>query len=202
MNTGIPVNPVRVQSSGQAVVYFAAAFAALGGLLFGYDTGVISGAELFLTNDFTLSTFALEVIVSGVLAGAAVGALLGGRQAELFGRRKLLIATAIIFAVGGIACAAATSPAVLIVGRIIVGLGIGLASATVPVYISEVSPANARGWQVSLFQLGITVGILVAYIVDYAFAAIGGWRWMFGLAVVPATIFGLGMLFLPESPRW
>jgi sugar porter (SP) family MFS transporter len=190
------------QETGRAFVYIAAAIAALGGLLFGYDTGVISGAELFLTNDFTLSTFALEVIVSGVLAGAAVGALLGGRLADLFGRRKLLIATAIIFAVGGIACAAATSPAVLIVGRIIVGLGIGLASATVPVYISEVSPANARGWQVSLFQLAITVGILVAYIVDYAFAAIGGWRWMFGLAVVPATIFGLGMLFLPESPRW
>lgn len=190
------------QPTGRAFVYIAAAIAALGGLLFGYDTGVISGAELFLKNDFILSTFALEVIVSGVLAGAAVGALLGGRMADLFGRRKLLIVTAIIFAAGGIACALATSPALLIVGRIIVGLGIGLASATVPVYISEVSPANARGWQVSLFQLAITVGILVAYLVDYAFAAIQGWRWMFGLAVVPAVIFGLGMLFLPESPRW
>jgi MFS transporter, SP family, galactose:H+ symporter len=190
------------QPSGGAFVYISAAIAALGGLLFGYDTGVISGAELFLKNDFTLSIVALEVIVSGVLAGAAVGALLGGRMADLFGRRRLLIATAIIFAAGGLACAAATSPAVLIVGRIVVGLGIGLASASVPVYISEVSPANARGWQVSLFQLAITVGILVAYIVDYAFAAIQGWRWMFGLAVVPAAIFGLGMLFLPESPRW
>jgi MFS transporter, SP family, galactose:H+ symporter len=187
---------------GGAFVYISAAIAALGGLLFGYDTGVISGAELFLKNDFTLSTVALEIIVSGVLAGAAVGALLGGRMADLFGRRRLLIATAIIFAAGGLACAAATGPAVLVVGRIVVGLGIGLASAAVPVYISEVSPANARGWQVSLFQLAITVGILAAYIVDYAFAAIQGWRWMFGLAVVPATIFGFGMLFLPESPRW
>src|SRR5579862_9349659 len=132
--------------------YVAAAFAALGGLLFGYDTGVISGAELFLKNDFTLSTFVLEVIVSGVLAGAATGALLGGRLADLFGRRKLLIVTAIIFAAGALACAAATSPAMLIFGRIVVGLGIGLASGTVPVYISEVSPANARGWTVSLFQ--------------------------------------------------
>ena len=155
-----------------------------------------------MKNDFTLSTFALEVIVSGVLAGAAVGALLGGRLADLFGRRKLLIVTAIIFGAGGIACAAATSPAVLVLGRIIVGLGIGLASGTVPVYISEVSPADARGWQVSLFQLAITVGILLAYLVDYAFASIQGWRWMFGLAVVPAAIFGMGMLFLPESPRW
>ena len=131
-----------------------------------------------------------------------VGALLGGRLADLFGRRRLLIVTAIIFGVGGIACAAATSPAILVLGRIIVGLGIGLASGTVPVYISEVSPADARGWQVSLFQLAITVGILLAYVVDYAFAAIQGWRWMFGLAVVPAAIFGLGMVFLPESPRW
>jgi len=193
---------VHSQSTGRAFVYIAATFAALGGLLFGYDTGVISGAELFLKNDFTLSTFALEVIVSGVLAGAAVGALLGGRLADLFGRRKLLIVTAIIFGAGGIVCAAATSPAILVLGRIIVGLGIGLASGTVPVYISEVSPADARGWQVSLFQLAITVGILLAYIVDYAFASIQGWRWMFGLAVVPAAIFGMGMLFLPESPRW
>ena len=183
-------------------VYLAAIFAALGGLLFGYDTGVISGAELFIRNDFTLSTFALEVIVSGVLAGAAVGALGGGRMADLFGRRKLLITTAIIFAAGAILCAAAQSPTILVVGRIIVGLGIGLSSSTVPVYISEVAPADARGWQVSLFQLAITVGILLAYLVDYAFALIQGWRWMFGLAVVPAGIFGLGMIFLPESPRW
>src|ERR1700730_16694933 len=112
MNAGTPLNSnaVRSQSNSQAVVYFAASFAALGGLLFGYDTGVISGAELFLRNDFELSAFALEVIVSGVLAGAAAGALAGGRLADLFGRRSLLIATAIIFAVGAIVCAAATSP--------------------------------------------------------------------------------------------
>jgi MFS transporter, SP family, galactose:H+ symporter len=183
-------------------VYVTAGFAALGGLLFGYDTGVISGAELFLKDQFTLSTFALELIVSGVLAGAAVGALLGGRLADLFGRRRLLIATAIIFAAGAIACAEAGSPQMLIVGRIIVGLGIGLSSGTVPVYISEVSPAESRGWTVSLFQLAITVGILLAYVVDYGFARVDGWRWMFGLAVVPAVIFAVGMFFLPESPRW
>ena len=183
-------------------VYVAAAFAALGGLLFGYDTGVISGAELFFKNDFTLSTFALEVIVSGVLAGAAVGALAGGRLADFSGRRKLLIVTAIIFGAGAILCAIAQSATALIIGRIIVGLGIGLSSGTVPVYISEVSPAKARGWQVSLFQLAVTVGILLAYVVDYAFAKIEGWRWMFGLAVIPAAIFALGMLYLPESPRW
>jgi SP family galactose:H+ symporter-like MFS transporter len=190
------------ESHGSKFVYLAAAIAALGGLLFGYDTGVISGAELFFKNDFTLSTFALEVIVSGVLAGAATGALAGGRLADLFGRRKLLIVTAIIFAAGAVICALAMSAVTLIVGRIIVGLGIGLSSGTVPVYISEVSPAEARGWQVSLFQLAITVGILLAYVVDYAFAKSEGWRWMFGLAVIPAAIFALGMLYLPESPRW
>jgi sugar porter (SP) family MFS transporter len=113
-----------------------------------------------------------------------------------------LIATAVIFAAGAILCAAAPSAMILAVGRIIVGFGIGLSSSGVPVYISEVAPADARGWQVSLFQLAITVGILLAYLVDYAFAGIQGWRWMFGVAIVPAAIFGAGMIFLPESPRW
>jgi SP family galactose:H+ symporter-like MFS transporter len=195
-------NSAPSKSVDRSFVYLAAAFAALGGLLFGYDTGVISGAELFFRRDFPLSTFALEVIVSGVLAGAAVGALAGGRLADLFGRRKLLIATAISFTVGAIMCAAAQSPQILVAGRIIVGLGIGLSSSAVPVYISEVAPADARGWQVSLFQLAITVGILLAYLVDFAFAQIESWRWMFGLALFPAAIFGSGMFFLPESPRW
>ncbi len=198
----MPNSSAPSKSADRSFVYLAATFAALGGLLFGYDTGVISGAELFLRKDFTLSTFALEVIVSGVLAGAACGALAGGRLADLFGRRKLLIATAIIFAAGAILCAAAPSPGILVAGRIIVGLAIGLSSSTVPVYISEVAPADARGWQVSLFQLAITSGILLAYLADYAFAQIQSWRWMFGVAVIPAAIFGSGMIFLPESPRW
>jgi sugar porter (SP) family MFS transporter len=197
-----PTGVFPKKSANKAIVYLAAASAALGGLLFGYDTGVISGAELFFRNEFSLSTFALEIIVSGVLAGAAIGALIGGRLADLFGRRKLLIATAIIFALGAILCALASSATILVVGRIIVGFGIGLSSSGVPVYISEVAPANARGWQVSLFQLAITVGILLAYVVDYAFAGIQGWRWMFGISIVPAAIFGISMFFLPESPRW
>src|ERR1700690_4104784 len=197
-----PSSAASTRLPGRRFVYLAAAFAGLGGLLFGYDTGVISGAELFLKNDFSLSVFALEVIVSGVLAGAAIGALAGGRLADIFGRRTLLIATAGIFAAGAILCAAAPSLAILIAGRIIVGLGIGLSSGTVPVYISEVAPADARGWTVSLFQLAITIGILLAYVVDYAFAKMQGWRWMFGLSVVPAAIFAIGMIFLPESPRW
>jgi sugar porter (SP) family MFS transporter len=189
-------------SGNRRFVYLAAAFAGLGGLLFGYDTGVISGAQLFFATDFSLSTFALEVMVAAGLAGAAVGALLGGRLADRFGRRTLLIFTALIFAIGAVLCATAISTPMLFCGRVIVGLGIGLSSGTVPVYISEVSPPDARGWTVSLFQLAITVGILLAYLVDYGFARMQGWRWMFGLAVAPAAIFALGMFYLPESPRW
>jgi MFS transporter, SP family, galactose:H+ symporter len=198
--------PIAGATAGQApsnkFVYVAAAFAALGGLLFGYDTGVISGALTFIQKSFALSTIHQELVVAVVLIGACVGALSGGRLADRFGRRSMLIFTAIIFIAGALICAMSTDVLVLILGRAIVGLGIGLASSTVPLYISEVSPAGARGWQVSLFQFAITVGILVAYLVDYAFTKSGGWRWMLGLAVVPGAALGLGMLALPESPRW
>src|SRR3984885_14992065 len=127
-------------SGNRRFVYLAAAFAGLGGLLFGYDTGVISGAPLFFAKDFSLSTFALEVMVTGGLAGAAISALLGGRLADRFGRRSLLIVTAFIFAAGAIACAAAMSAPILFVGRVIVGVGIGLSSGAVPVFISGGSP--------------------------------------------------------------
>src|SRR5262249_46525001 len=152
-------------TTSTSFVFIAAIFAALGGLLFGYDTGVISGALIFIKSQFHLSVFHQELVVSVVLIGAAVGALGGGRLACAFGRRLMLIVTALIFIGGAIVCSAADSIGILILGRIIVGFGIGLSSSTVPVYISEVSPAGARGWQVSLFQLAITVGILGAYLV-------------------------------------
>jgi MFS transporter, SP family, galactose:H+ symporter len=183
-------------------VFAAAAFAALGGLLFGYDTGVISGALIFIRTQFGLSTFQQELLVSIVLVGAAVGALSGGRLADVFGRRFMLMVTAVIFVTGALVCAAAPSLNILVVGRLIVGLGIGFATSTVPIYISEVSPPQTRGWQVSLFQLAITIGILAAYVVDYTFSGSASWRWMLGLAFVPGAILGLGMLRMPESPRW
>src|ERR1700733_8162636 len=138
------------QAESTAFVYIAAAFAALGGLLFGYDTGVISGALIFIQKSFALSVFHQELVVSVVLVGAAVASLTGGRLADHIGRRMNLALTSLIFILGAIICAAAGSEMALIVGRTIVGIGIGLASATVPLYISEVSPAKARGWQVSL----------------------------------------------------
>ena len=195
-----PLSPA-LRASGR-FVYLAAGFAALGGLLFGYDTGVISGAVIFIKKDFALSTFPQELVVSMVLAGATVGALSGGKLADRFGRRPILLVTSVIFVAGAILCAAAPSLTMLVAGRVVVGLGIGLASTTVPVYISEVAPPKTRGWQVSLFQLAITIGILAAYLVDFAFARSESWRWMLGLAVVPGAILGAGMLFMPESPRW
>ncbi len=187
---------------GTRFVYIAALFAALGGLLFGYDTGVISGALIFIKREFGLTTAAEEVVVSGVLLGATIGATFGGKAADLFGRRSVLLVTAAIFGVGALASAFAPSPAVLIVSRVVLGLAIGLASMNVPVYLSEVAPPHARGWVVSLFQLAVTIGIVVAYLTDYAFAGVEGWRWMLGLAVAPALVFGAGMFFLPETPRW
>jgi sugar porter (SP) family MFS transporter len=196
------VSPAALQAEETGFVFAAAAFAALGGLLFGYDTGVISGALLFIREQFGLSTRQQELVVSVVLIGAAVGALSGGRLADRFGRRSMLLVTALIFVVGALICAAAPSLIVLVIGRLIVGLGIGFATSTVPIYISEVSPPQARGWQVSLFQLAITIGILAAYLVDYVFSGSMNWRWMLGLAVVPGAILGFGMIRMPESPRW
>ena len=187
---------------GERFVYIAALFAALGGLLFGYDTGVISGALIFIKREFGLTTAAEEIVVSGVLLGATIGAIIGGKAADFFGRRRVLLVTAAIFGIGALASAMAPSPAILIVSRVVLGLAIGLASTNVPVYLSEVAPARARGWIVSLFQLAVTIGIVVAYLTDYAFADMEGWRWMLGLAVVPALVFGAGMFFLPETPRW
>jgi MFS transporter, SP family, galactose:H+ symporter len=192
----------RVEASSSGFVIVAAIFAAVGGLLFGYDTAAISGAVIFIKQQFSLSTFPEELVVSMVLVGAATAALGGGRLSDHLGRRVTLILTSVIFIAGALICAFAGSFEILLVGRTIVGVGIGLASTTVPVYISEVSPPKARGWQVSLFQLAITVGILGAYVVDYGFSGSGGWRWMLGLAAVPGLMLGLGMLYLPESPRW
>ncbi|MFH1310075.1 MAG: sugar porter family MFS transporter [Candidatus Omnitrophota bacterium] len=179
-----------------------AAVAAFAGLLFGYDTGVISGAILFIKDQFALSPTVEEAVVSAVLLGAVIGAASSGQLSDKFGRRRVLIVTAIIFALGSIGTAMAPSVAILIAGRIVIGVAIGVASFTAPLYISEVSPAHIRGALVSLNQLAITCGIVFSYVVDYSLAGNESWRWMFGIGVLPAIVLGVGMLFLPESPRW
>ncbi len=183
-------------------IYIAAAISALGGMLFGYDTGVISGAILFIQQDFALSPALIEVVVSSVVLGAMLGAFAGGALTDRFGRRIVLIVTAALFAVGAIGTALASTVFWLVVGRVVVGMAIGVASFTAPLYISEISPVTLRGRFVSFNQIALTSGIVIAYFADYALSGTRGWRWMFGLAAVPSALLGIGMVFMPESPRW
>ena len=197
--TGHEKKPARIPG----YVYLIAAVAALGGLLFGYDTGVISGAQGFLKKSFHLTSTTQEIAVSAVLIGTIIGAAIGGKLADWLGRRLTLIIMAIIFAVGAILTAFAPSLWPFVIFRIIVGFGIGASSVVAPMYTSELAPPAIRGKLVFLFQFAITVGILVAYLVDYAFANAGyGWPPMFGVAIIPAAILGIGMFFLSDTPRW
>ena len=182
-------------------VVLLAAIAAVGGFLFGYDTGVISGALLYLKHQFHLTPAMVGGVTAAVLGGATVAAGASGQLADHFGRRAMLFAAAILFCAGALVTAFAEAVWWLIVGRVIVGFGIGIASYTSPLYISESAPAKVRGALVSTNQLMITVGIVVSYLVDFAFAYQGGWRWMFGLALVPGAVLALGMIILPDSPR-
>jgi SP family galactose:H+ symporter-like MFS transporter len=184
------------------IVYLVAALSALGGMLFGYDTGVISGAILFIRQDFALSDFTVGLVVSAVLIGAVIGAAIGGDISDHFGRRKVIIAAAVIFALGAVSTATVPNVNLLILGRIAVGIAIGIASLVTPLYISEMSPPRMRGSLVSLNQLAITIGIVVSYLVDFSLAAFQGWRYMLGLAAIPAVVLGIGMLPLPDTPRW
>ncbi|XP_044970325.1 inositol transporter 4-like [Hordeum vulgare subsp. vulgare] len=180
--------------------------AGIGGLLFGYDTGVISGALLFIRDDFVelqKNTTLRETIVSMAVAGAIVGAGLGGWMNDKFGRRPSLIIADVLFLAGAAIMAFAPSPAVIIVGRVFVGLGVGMASMTAPLYISEASPARIRGALVSTNGLLITGGQFMAYLINLAFTKVPGtWRWMLGIAGFPALLQFILMLTLPESPRW
>jgi len=183
-------------------VFLVASVAALGGLLFGYDTGVISGAILFISRDFALTTQLQELTISIVLVGCIVGSAAAGTTADRIGRRLTLLAAGVIFAVGALGSAFAPAVDVLLVARFVVGIAIGFCSVVAPLYISEVAPADIRGALVSLYQFAITVGILAAFIVDYELAGGGAWRWMLGLAIVPSLVLIGGMLPLPESPRY
>ncbi|MDE0890514.1 MAG: sugar porter family MFS transporter [Phycisphaerales bacterium] len=186
------------------LVSFGVGFmAAVGGFLFGYDIGVISGALLSIREQFGVSDFLSELITAGVLIGAILGAAAGGWMADRYGRRFSNMAAGIIFGVGAIFLAFVPDPLWLVVGRVVIGVGVGLASVVGPLYISETSPPATRGSRVSLFQLAIVLGILSAYVVDAIFAgSTDGWRWMFGLGAVPGFFLFAGFIFMPCSPRW
>ena len=186
-------------------VIVMAIVAAMGGLLFGFDTGVISGAIPFLQQDFGLTDGTIEFITTAGLIGAIVGALIGGSVTDGLGRRKVLILSGIIFGVGALWSGFASNATSLILARLFLGVAIGTASFAVPLYIAEISPTKVRGTLVSLFQLMITIGILVSYFSDFLFANesdVTCWRPMFYVGVIPALILLVGMIFMPESPRW
>lgn len=186
-------------------VIFIAAIASTGGLLFGFDTGVISGAIPFLEQDFSLTEGQIENITAFGLIGAVGGAIFGGRISDLVGRKKVIIVSAIVFATGAFWSGAAPNFIQLLLARLYLGVAIGVSSFAVPLYIAEISPTRIRGTLVSLFQFMITIGILVSYISDSAIADnsnISSWRPMFYIGVIPAIILFIGAIFLPETPRW
>ncbi len=187
------------------LVIIIAAVAATGGLLFGFDTGVISGAIPFFQQDFQLDNSMVENITTAGLVGAVIGAMFTGRLSDIFGRKKTILAAAIIFVLGAAWSGWAPTPTLLIISRLFIGLAIGISSFSVPLYIAEISPSHIRGRLVSLFQLLITIGILVSYLSDLAFANnnnVESWRPMFYAGVIPGFILLVGMFFLPETPRW
>jgi sugar porter (SP) family MFS transporter len=181
----------------------SAAITALGGLLFGYDTGVISGALLFIGRDFPgLTSFDKELLTSILLIGALVGALAAGRIADRIGRRRTVLGTAALFVAGVMLAAFSPNYGVLVAARVVIGMAVGSASMVVPLYIGEVVPPRVRGALVSFNQLALTIGILASYLVDYGLASTQNWRLMFGLAAIPAILMFVGMLFQHESPHW
>lgn len=175
---------------------------ALGGLLYGYDNGVISGALLFIHDDIPLNQSMEGLVVSSMLFGAIIGAGSSGPLSDKIGRRRLVLIIAIVFIIGTLILATAQNIEMLVLGRLIIGLAVGGSMATVPVYLSEMAPTEFRGSLGSLNQLMITIGILAAYLVNFAFADMEAWRWMVGLAIVPSVILLIGIAFMPESPRW
>ena len=198
----------------RAYVWWIASVAALGGLLFGYDWVVIGGAKPFYEAYFHLtSPSAQGWAMSCALVGCLVGAMLSGVLSEKFGRKPALLASALVFAISSVGTGMAGSFTSFVLWRMSGGLAIGLASSLSPMYIAEISPARMRGRLVTLNELTIVIGILIAQVTNWLIASHGsgdllarnaavGWRWMFGVTAVPATIFLLGMLFVPESPRW
>jgi major inositol transporter-like SP family MFS transporter len=181
--------------------------ATLGGLLFGYDTGVISGALLYMKDDLNLSAFGEATVVSSLLfPGAALGALFGGRIADRIGRKRMLLLCGAIFLVGAVGCALAPNVQIMVAARVILGFGVGAASVTCPLYLAEMAPPDRRGRMVTINELMIVTGQMLAFamnaLLDHVIQNPHVWRIMLAVAAVPAVALIVGMTFLPDSPRW
>ena len=200
-------NSAQVSAKASSLVIRSAIVAAVGGLIFGFDTAVISGANAALKVQFNLDDGGLGATVAIATVGTIIGALIGGRSADRFGRRKLLFFIGILYVLGALGTALAPSHLVLMIFRFIGGIGVGLSSVCAPIYTAEIAPARVRGRLVGLVQFNIVLGILVAYLSNYIIDLIVhdqeiAWRWMLGVMVVPSVLFLVFLMTVPETPRW
>ena len=193
----------KIYTNKNQLLIFSTA-AALGGLLFGFDTGVISGAIHFIKIEFNLNAYQEGFAVSNLMIACVIGALLAGPIADWTGRKKVLILCAVLFTVSAILSALPRSFTELVIARFIGGMGVGMASVVSPMYIAEISPAKIRGRLVALNQLAIVVGILLSYFSNWVLVdtGINNWRYMLVAEILPAITFLVGLFFIPESPRW
>jgi len=194
----------QAQNGSGRYLYLPAAVAAIGGLLFGFDTAVINGAIVFIKQQFGLSDSQTEIAASSLLLGCVVGASIAAFTSDRFGRKRVLLVAAALFTISSIGAALPRNLIEFAFARLLGGIAIGIASALSPLYIAEIAPARQRGLLVSLNQLAIVSGILLSYSVNYLLTGAGpaNWRWMFASAAVPSVFFFLTLLFIPESPRW
>jgi sugar porter (SP) family MFS transporter len=199
-----PIPNTGLQKGSARSVYLPAMVAAIGGLLFGFDTAVINGAIVFIKQQFGLSDSQTEIAASSLLLGCVVGASVAAFTSDRFGRKRVLLAAATLFTLSSIGAALPRDLIEFAIARLVGGVAIGIASTLSPLYIAEISPAQNRGLLVSLNQLAIVTGILLSYSVNYLLTGAGpaNWRWMFASAAVPSIAFFLTLLFIPESPRW
>lgn len=179
-----------------------ACLVSVGGILYGYDVGVISGALLFIKNTIPMTDIQVGFVVGAMLGGSLVGTLIAGPLGDKYGRRFLVIAASLIFVIGVSLVLFAHSYLMLLCARLLLGVGVGIVSVAVPLYVAEIVPAQDRGKYMTLFQLLLTFGIVMAYVVDLIFTPSGNWRAMLAVVLIPALVLFFGMWFLPESPRW
>ncbi|MFC0337074.1 MFS transporter, SP family, galactose:H+ symporter [Kushneria avicenniae] len=194
--------PGHAARPSMSTVYMIGGVAALAGLLFGMDIGVISGALPFIEQDFGVSDRQQEIIVSVMMLGAAFGACASGTLSRKMGRKLTLTVSGVVFVAGALLSALAVSPEMLIVARLVLGVAVGISSYVAPIYLSEIAPEHIRGRLISFYQLMIMGGILLAYLTNTLFSYSGNWRGMLGIIAVPGVLLLLGMIFLPRSPRW
>ncbi|UUZ90078.1 sugar porter family MFS transporter [Paenibacillus sp. P25] len=203
------MNRAKSRTFSRYATYYSI-IAAIGGFLFGYDTAVISGAIGFIKDRFELNTAMLGWTVSSLIVGATIGAAFTGVLSDRFGRKKILILSALLFTIGAVGSAIPNSVSALVIARIIGGLGVGMTSTLSPLYIAEIAPARNRGRLVSIYQFAVVTGIFVTFFTNAAIAGYGddlwdirsAWRWMFGFGVVPGVIYLALLLLIPETPRW